>query len=298
MNLAELLRTRRNTPEHTWNIASSEHWYNGDNFWLDMITQDEVYRGAMIDTEAKLIDKISDDVRGKKSHDIFVALGPGDSAKEAKLHAALGTRVYVPIDVNEDELTLAAKTVPGIVRPIHAEFREGLQRVKKEHPKFIYLGSTYSNLEAMGYDLLQAIDETMQPGDSAYVSVQTFPNIADIPLLTHQYHAMQYRNLGKRMAGEIGVEVKSHFVQFNPVTKNMELGITAATVNGPAKEVGIKPGDKIIYMISHKPETLAPEISARFGDTYEIKQYQAQHQVPTESRTYMSTFEGIIMTKK
>jgi hypothetical protein len=298
LELTQLVRTQRCTPERAWNIASSEHWYNDDDFWLDLITNDSTYRAAMIAPELELIDLLCNDLRGAQQAGIFVALGPGDSKKESALHAALGTSVYAPVDVNTQQLTLAAASVPGHVRPLHMEFREGLRTIKDEHPKFLYLGATYSNLDAMDHDLLAAMDETMGPGDSMYLSVQTFPCAADLPLLTHQYHNAQQLRLNTRMAGIIGADVTSPFVQYNPRTKNLEVGSIISAVRGTARDVGMRPGDQLITMVSHKPESLGSELAVRFGARYTMNVYQVQHRVPTPSGTYTSTFEGAVLRKR
>ena len=298
MELAELVKQYRSEPRRTWNFASSSHWYDGDDFWLDMITNDPIYRGAMIETEAQMIAKICASVAGERQQGIFVALGPGDGVKELQLREALGTPLYVPIDINKTELALAAKTATGAVRPIHAEFRDGLSKVKDEHPKFIYLGSTYSNLDAFEYDLLAVIDNSLKPGDAFYVSVQTCPEHKDLALILSQYENLHYTQLTERLTGQAGITIGKEFSQFNPVTSNLEVAASVATVSGAAEEVGVKPGDTVVTMISHKPQALKTELAIRFGERYDIRTYQTQHVVDVRGMQYTSHFEGAILTKK
>lgn len=298
MELAELLRKQRSTPRRCWDIASSEHWYDGDDFWLEMIVSDPVYREAMIETEQQLIQEVCNAAQGSAPGYSFVALGPGDAAKESQLYRAVGATTFIPIDVNEKQLEIAGRSVEGTVKPIKAEFREGLRQVRDEKPKFIYLGATYSNTDAFDYDLLSEIQGSMDRGDKLYVSVQTFPCSKDLPLLTHQYENMFYRNLDARLAQAIGAEVANPFTQFEPVRSNLEVGSVVTAVSGVAAEVGVRPGDKLVTMISHKPKALRPELEVRFGERYAIQTYRTQRPVQTPDGPYTSTFEAAILEKR
>jgi len=294
VELTELVRTKRHVPERTWNIASSAHWYDRDDFWFDVINRDSSYKAAMLDTEDKLVDKVCEAVCGMQQQGIFVALGPGDGAKEIRMHTSVGTPVYVPVDINPCGLVGNAL---GETRPIHSEFSEALYSLRDEHPKFIYLGSTFSNLQAMDYDLLATIDESMTRGDSMYVSVQTLPDIASVPLLLHQYQCLLDSGLTDRLANAVGVQTGQSFVQFNPVTDHVEIGTVIASVKGTAKEVGMCAGDKLITLVSHKPPSLSSVLFSRFCNRYRMSVYCAEHEVETSSGRYTSTFEGAVLTK-
>jgi hypothetical protein len=270
------------------NIARSEEWYKGDDFWFQ-IASDPVYRAAMLEAENALLEEVCATYKDKLRGGALVALGPGDGSKELFLHRAVGAQTYMPISVNQTELNLATTQAENVV-PILAEFQKGLERVAMISPKLIYLGNTYSNLSAMGYDLLASIDRAMSQGDRLYVSAQTSA-CTDKELLLKQYEAARTLHLHDRMCHTHGVQAGERFVQFNTETQDVEIGAFALTSSGR-----IAAGDKIITVVSHKPVSLYAELRSRF-ENYEIALFHRAHNVSIAGTTYRNRFEAAVLTK-
>ena len=194
-------------------------------------------------TERGILQSHAADMLGSAGSDLdLVELGSGSSAKTHLLLRALlerqGHGVYAPIDVSSsalDQATAAlAASFPQLdVRPVHADYREGLASLKRHGTRrlVLFLGSTIGNFDPIhATDFLRSVRETLQPGDALLIGMDQakapailIPAYDDSLGITARFNLNVLARLNREWGADFRLESFRHAALWNELESRIEM---------------------------------------------------------------------------
>ena len=190
-----------------------------------------------------------------------VELGSGSSTKTHLLLRALLERqihgIYAPIDVSASALDQAksalAETFPKLeVRPIHADYLEGLASLKRNGTRclVLFLGSTIGNFDpAHATKFLRSVRENLQPGDALLIGMDLakapsilVPAYDDALGITALFNLNVLARLNREWGADFELESFRHVALWNEAGSRIEMHLESQvrqSVSIPALDIEI-----------------------------------------------------------
>jgi len=218
----------------------------------------------------------ADMLRGAGPELEIVELGSGTSAKTHLLLRALleqqGHGVYAPIDVSATALNQAtstlAETFPKLdVRPIHADYLEGLASLERNGTRclVLFLGSTIGNFDpAHATDFLRSVRETLRPGDALLIGMDMakspailIPAYDDSLAITARFNLNVLARLNREWGADFRLDSFRHVALWNEVESRIEMHLESQTRQGIhiralSLEIILEEGERIHTENSYK----------------------------------------------
>lgn len=228
-------------------------------------------------TERGILDRhAADMLRVAGSGLDMVELGSGSSAKTHLLIQALLLRqdegIYAPIDVSASALEQAksalAATFPQLeVRPIHADYLEGLASLERDGTRHLvlFLGSTIGNFDpGHATAFLRSVRETLHPGDALLIGMDLakssailIPAYDDALGITAQFNLNLLTRLNREWGADFQLEAFRHVALWNEVESRIEMHLESQApqtvrIEALGLEISLEAGERIHTENSYK----------------------------------------------
>ncbi|MEJ2237029.1 MAG: L-histidine N(alpha)-methyltransferase [Gemmatimonadales bacterium] len=225
--------------------------------------------------EAAILEKHAAEIREVTGPVTIIELGSGTSVKTDYLLTAYtrdGVPVrYVPVDVSESALQLAAQTI-GERHPLvqfsgmAGTYESAFPLFREHSPSMVvFLGSTIGNFNsAESSRFLSQLAENMQSGDHLLLGIDL---VKDVPVLEAAYNdhagvtAEFTKNIFARMNRELGSSVDleniKHIAVYNPKRRQIEVFVEFLTyqdveIEPLGERFPIAAGERVMVVISRK----------------------------------------------
>lgn len=228
-------------------------------------------------TERSILERHSDDMLQHAGAGLeLVELGSGSSTKTHLLLQALLHRqpqgIYAPIDVSASALDQAkaalAATFPQLeVRPIHADYLEGLATVARDGTRHLvlFLGSTIGNFDpGDATAFLRSVREALRPGDALLIGMDLakapsilLPAYDDGLGITARFNLNVLARLNREWGADFRLETFRHVALWNELESRIEMHLESQApqtvpLDALGLEISLEAGERIHTENSYK----------------------------------------------
>ena len=227
-------------------------------------------------TETQILAKHSADIRELTGPVTMIELGSGFSTKTDYLLQAYtpneSNLKYVPVDVSEFAIRLAAKSIrdrhPSVeVAGIVGTYESAFPLFKKHSPSMVvFLGSTIGNFEPNeAEEFWCRVQESLLPGDFFLLGVDLVKDVATLEAayndssgLTAEFMKNVFARMNRELGSDIDLDAIEHVAIYDEATRQIEISANFAR----DQEIFIEPLDSSIAVSAG--ESVMLEVSRKF----------------------------------
>jgi L-histidine Nalpha-methyltransferase len=210
----------------------------GSALFEEITRQPEYY---LTRAEASILDRRAEEIRELTGPATVIELGSGSARKTGRLLAAYAARDrsvrYVPVDVSETALRLAARTLgracPGVeVTGIVGDYQEAFRRFREHSPCLVlFLGSTVGNLDEDEWAVFwTGIAAGLPPGDCFLLGVDLVKDVATLEAayndragVSARFTKNVFARINRELGAELDLDLLEHVARYDRDRQRIEI---------------------------------------------------------------------------